>query len=390
MDLSLSTAARLLGITLTALQACQDADGPADGGDGGSNPVTLAVEVVASGLADPLYLTAPTGDNRLFVVEKPGRVRVVREGELLDPPFLDITDLVSAVGERGLLGIAFHPAYSTNGHVYVSYTDVDGDTRIERYTVSSEPDVADRASAKLILAAEQPFSNHNGGLITFGPDGMLYIGLGDGGGGGDPLDNAQDTSTVLGSLLRIDVDAGDPYAVPGDNPFVGSPGADEIWAYGLRNPWRFAFDSTAGLLYIADVGQDVWEEISVQPANAAGLNYGWDVMEGRHCFEPPTDCDQNGLVLPALEYGRGGGACAVTGGYVYRGDAIAEIRGHYFYSDFCAGFLRSFRFEGGAVADEREWDVGELGNVQSFGVDDAGELYILSGNGNVYRLVAAG
>jgi glucose/arabinose dehydrogenase len=389
MNLLLTTAAGLLALTLTALQACQDSGGPGDGDDGGPNPVTLEVEVVASGLTDPLYLTAPAGDSRLFVVEQPGRVRVVREGEVLDPPFLDITDRVSSGGERGLLSIAFHPDYSTNGYFYVSYTDVGGDTRIERYTVSADPDVAERASARLMLAAEQPFSNHNGGLIAFGPDGKLYIGLGDGGGAGDPLENAQDTSTLLGSLLRIDVDAGDPYGVPADNPFVGTPGADEIWAYGLRNPWRFAFDAAAGLLYIADVGQQAWEEIDVRPADAAGLNYGWDVMEGGHCFEPSSGCDQSGLVLPALEYARAGGPCAVTGGYVYRGDAIAEIRGHYFYSDFCAGFLRSFRFDGGAVADERVWDVGEVGSVLSFGVDDTGELYILSGNGNVYRLVAA-
>lgn len=385
MNLSRTTAAGLLFLTPLALTGCEDSSGPGSGLIGG----VIAVEVVASGLSQPLYLIAPRGDDRLFIAEKPGRVRVVRDGQLLETPFLDITDLVINDLEQGFFSIAFHPEYATNGYFYVAYTDLGGGTRIERYTVSADPDVADAASAKLILVVGQPAPNHNGGLVAFGPDGMLYIGLGDGGGGGDPLDNAQDTSNVLGTLLRIDVDGGDPYAVPADNPFVDGPGRDEIWAYGLRNPWRFAFDSTAGLLYIADVGQNLWEEINVQPADSGGLNYGWDIMEARHCFEA-TDCDQNGLVLPALEYGRDEGGCSVTGGYVYRGDEIPVIRGDYFYSDFCAGFLRSFRFDDGVVRRERAWDVGDVGRVLSFGVDDAGELYILSGNGNVYRMVPAG
>ncbi len=216
---------------------------------------------------------------------------------------------------------------------------------------------------------------------------MLYIGFGDGGAGGDPQGNGQNVNTLLGALLRIDVDGGDPYAVPPDNPFVGRSGADEIWAYGLRNPWRFAFDRAAGRVYVADVGQDAWEEVNAVAAGEAAVNYGWNVMEGRHCFGSAT-CGRTGLTLPVLEYDHSQG-CSIIGGYVYRGAAIPAIRGHYFYSDFCTGFLRSFRFTGGAVTDEREWDVGPLGRVLSFGEDAAGELYILSGNGNVYRLVEA-
>ncbi len=378
---------RLLLINVGVLLGCSEATEAEDDSTNGSGAVALDAEVVVGGLSAPVYLAAPTGDSRLFVVEQAGRVRIVEGGQLMATPFLDITDRVVSGGERGLLSIAFHPLYDSNGYFYVSYTGDGGDSRIERYSVTGDPNVADPASAKLILTVSQPFSNHNGGLIAFGPDGMLYIGLGDGGSGGDPQGHGQNTSTLLGSLLRIDVDGGDPYAVPAGNPFVGGVGADEIWAYGLRNPWRFSFDRTAGNLYVADVGQNAWEEVNVVAASAAGLNYGWNVMEGAHCFASDP-CDTNGLVLPAVEYGHSQG-CSITGGYVYRGTAIPEIQGHYFYSDYCRGFLRSFRFTGGSVADQRQWDVGDVGNVLSFGEDGSGELYILSGNGNVYRLVAA-
>jgi len=372
-----------------ALAGCSDSNGPPNGDDiGGAGDLSLAVAVIADGLSNPLYLTAPAGDPRSFVVEQPGRVRIVEDGQLIDTPFLDITDRVRSGGERGLLGLAFHPDYASNGYFYASYTDDSGDTRIERYSVTGDPSVADPASAKLVLAVDQPFGNHNGGLISFGPDGMLYVGLGDGGSGGDPLGHGQNRNTLLGALLRIDVDGGDPFAIPADNPFAADPEArGEIWAYGLRNPWRFAFDREAGTLYIADVGQNRWEEVNVVPADWSGANYGWNVMEGAHCFA--TDpCDSGDLVLPAIEYGHGEG-CSVTGGYVYRGQAIPAIRGHYFYSDYCAGFLRSFQFDGAVAGDERQWDVGDVGNVLSFGEDADGELYVLSGNGRVYRLVEA-
>jgi len=360
--------------------ACSEPGSPDPG------PVRLDTQVVATGLTDPLYLTAPPGDQRLFVVEQPGRVRIVADGSLLATPFLDIRDRVLAGGERGLLSVAFHPRYGTNGYVYVDYTDASGDTRVERYRVSADPNVADKASAKLILSVDQPYANHNGGLVLFGPDGMLYIGLGDGGSGGDPHGFGQNRGVLLGKLLRIDVDRGDPYAIPADNPFVGMSGVlGEIWAYGLRNPWRFAFDREAGLLYIADVGQNRREEVDVAPASAGGLNYGWNVMEGDECYGAST-CDRSGLTLPVLTYGHSDG-CSITGGFVYRGERMAALRGHYFYSDYCGGWVRSFRHDGG-VTDERDWGIGDLGSIQSFGEDAAGELYLLSKNGHVYRLVS--
>ncbi len=378
--------AMVLGVVF-AVNACSEADGPS-GCDCEPGGTELAVEVVIQGLSSPLYLTAPADDPRLFVVEQAGRVRIVEDGQLLGAPFLDISDRVGSGGERGLLSIAFHPDYASNGYFYASYTDKSGDTRIERYSVSADPNVADPVSAALVLYVEQPFSNHNGGLIVFGPDGKLFVGLGDGGDGGDPMGHGQQTGTLLGALLRIDVDGGAPFTVPADNPFVGDPdGRDEIWAYGLRNPWRFSFDREAGDLYIADVGQRRWEEVNVVPADSGGANYGWNLMEGAHCFAADP-CDSLDLVLPVVEYGHGEG-CSVTGGYVYRGSAIPALRGHYFYSDFCSGFLRSFSYSDGTVSDRREWNVGELGAVLSFGEDADGELYLLSSNGSVYRLVAA-
>jgi glucose/arabinose dehydrogenase len=350
--------------------------------------VSLRAVEVASGLSNPLYLTAPPGDDRLFVVEQGGRVRIVKGGVLLQQPFLDITARVSSGGERGLLSIAFHPQYATNGYLYASYTDLAGDTRIERYSVSpANRDVADPASAQLVLSVAQPFANHNGGLVVFGPDGMFYVGLGDGGSGGDPQNNGQSTATLLGKLLRLDVDAGTPYAIPPGNPFIGQAGArSEIWALGLRNPWRFAFDRVAGLLYVADVGQNQWEEISVVAVNRPGVNYGWRILEGSHCYGTAT-CNAQGLERPVVEYSHAEG-CSVTGGAPYRGGLIPGIVGHYFYSDYCTGFLRSFRYQNGQAVDQRSWDVGALGSVLSFGEDAAGELYVLSANGRVYRLEA--
>lgn len=347
---------------------------------------SLRAVVVASGLSNPLYLTAPPGDNRLFVVEQAGRVRIIRNGAVLPQPFLDIVARVSSGGERGLLSIAFHPQYATNGYVYASYTDLAGNTRIERYTVSpTNPDVADPATAQLVLGVVQPYANHNGGLVLFGPDGKFYIGLGDGGSGGDPQNNGQSTGTLLGKLLRVDVDAGTPYAIPTDNPFVGIPGSrGEIWALGLRNPWRFSFDRTRGLLYIADVGQNSWEEIDVVPWNRPGVNYGWRILEGNECYNAAT-CNRQGLEPPVIEYSHADG-CSVTGGAVYRGSLVSAVVGHYFYSDYCSGFLRSFRYQNGQAVDQRSWDVGDLGSVLSFGEDAAGELYVLSGKGRVYRL----
>lgn len=381
---------------LSIFAACSDTT-RSDPVPPGADAVRL--EEVASGLENPLYLTAPVGDSRLFIIEQPGRIRVIENGNLLPTPFLDITDRISSGGERGLLSVAFHPDYASNGFFFVNYTDRNGDTRVERYSVSTDPNRADPASAKLILGVEQPFANHNGGLIVFGPDDMLYIGMGDGGSGGDPRGNGQNRGTLLGAMLRIDVDGGDPYAIPLDNPFVGVPGArPEIWAYGLRNPWRFAFDNEAGDLYVADVGQTEWEEVNVVPASEAGMNYGWNIMEGTHCYESST-CDRQGLTLPVLEYGhqtevaladgtQHPTGCSVTGGYVYRGSQIPELRGTYFYADFCEGWIRGFRYEDGEATEPRGWDFGDIGNILSFGEDAEGELYVLSANGRVYRVVS--
>ena len=373
---------------MLALLGCTSSGGPTPTSGG-----LQLVPVVTSGLSSPLYLTAPDGDPRLFIVEQAGRIRIVRGGQLLTQPFLDITDRVASGGEEGLLGLAFHPNYAANGYFYVDYTHLNsaGDTLytvVERYTVSAAPDSADSASHKLILRIVQPYSNHNGGLVMFGPDGMLYIGMGDGGSGGDPENRAQDPDSLLGKLLRIDVDHGDPYAIPPDNPFATSGGAPEIWALGLRNPWRFAFDRGAGLLYIADVGQNLWEEVNVTPAGQAGLNYGWRITEGAHCFNP-NPCSTTGLVQPAVEYSHADG-CSVTGGFVYRGSLAPPLVGQYFYSDYCGGWLRSFSYASGAVTGQTSWSLNvSLGLVLSLGEDAAGELYVLAANGRVYRITLA-
>ncbi|HEX8241998.1 MAG TPA: PQQ-dependent sugar dehydrogenase [Longimicrobium sp.] len=343
---------------------------------------------VARGFDQPIYVTSPAGDARLFVVEQTGRIRIIQNGQVLPTPFLDVSGLISAGGERGLLSMAFHPGYASNGFFYVDYTDRNGDTRVVRYHVSSNPNQADPASAQLVLTVAQPFANHNGGLLMFGPDRKLYVALGDGGSGGDPQGNGQNFAALLGKILRLDVDAGQPYAIPADNPFVGQTGRrGEIWITGVRNPWRFSFDAASGLLYLADVGQNAWEEVNVVQANRGGLNLGWNLMEGMHCYNAAT-CSQQGLTLPVLEYGHGDG-CSITGGYVYRGSAIPALRGHYFYSDYCSGWLRSFRWDGAQAADQRQWEVGSLGNVTSFGEDANHELYLTTAAGRVLRFAPA-
>jgi glucose/arabinose dehydrogenase len=284
--------------------------------------------------------------------------------------------------------MAFDPDFGTNGRFYLNFTvEPDGATRVVRYTVSgSDPDRADDASGDTLLSVDQPFANHNGGMLAFGPDGMLYVALGDGGSGGDPRENGQDSTTVLGSLARLDPDGGPPF-VPDDNPFVGRDGDDRIWAYGLRNPWRFSFDETTGTLYIADVGQSDREEVNAVDAAEGGLNFGWDVMEGTICHEPDEGCDQSGLTLPVLDYGRDDG-CSVTGGFVYRGAEIPDAVGRYFFSDFCSGFLRSFRLEGGEATDVVTHDVEDPGSVTSFGTGGDGELYLVTGGGRLLQVVA--
>jgi glucose/arabinose dehydrogenase len=344
---------------------------------------------VASGLESPLFLTAPPGDARLFVVEQPGRVRVIKAGKLLPTPFLDVTADVSFGGERGLLGVAFHPRYARTGYLYLDYTDRHGDTRIVRYHVSRDADRADAASAKVLLTIPQPFPNHNGGMISFGPDSMLYIGMGDGGSGGDPQRNGQNLQSLLAKLLRIDVDHGEPYAIPRDNPYAHGGGRGEIWASGLRNPWRYSFDRGAPWLYIADVGQNKYEEVNATDARKAGLDYGWNTREGLHEFSNTRQAAP--LTDPVVEYAHSEG-CSVTGGYAYRGRALGDLAGTYFFSDYCQGWLRSFRLVGGKATEKRQWDVGDkgrMGPVTSFGEDAAGELYVITQDGNVRRLVRA-
>lgn len=393
-----STPVLMLLLLLLAIACGVDTSGrtitdpPGDPPTGSVEGVRLRLELVASGLASPVALASPPGDTaRLFVAEQSGRVRIVRGGQLVATPFLDITSRVRAGGEQGLLGLAFDPGFPARPYVYVNFTDTNGDTHVERFRVSADPNVADPASATLILFQKQPYANHNGGHLLFGPDGTLYIGLGDGGSGGDPQGNAQNLGTLLGKMLRIDVSnasASAPYVIPRDNPFVGRAGArGEIWASGLRNPWRYAIDPATGLLYIADVGQGTWEEIDAAAVTAAAVNYGWSRMEGAHCYGALT-CDRTGLTLPVLEYDHTQG-CSVIGGFVYRGRRIPEIAGRYFYSDYCAGWLRSFRLVSGAATEMKDWGIPNVGPVLSFGEDATGELYVLTASGRVYRLAKA-
>ena len=377
-----------------------DPAGPVDPGGGGPDPndppvgdgsFSVGLDRIAQGLDNPVLAIAPPGDARLFIVEQPGRIRILRDGTVAATPFLDLTDRVAAGGERGLLGLAFHPDFAGTGRFFVNYTHVDGTTRIERFEVGADPDRADAGSGVTLLSVYQPFPNHNGGHLEFGPDGMLYIALGDGGGSADPDGNGQSVSTLLGKILRIDVDAATPYGIPQDNPFAGSATArPEIWAYGLRNPWRFSFDAPTGRIYIADVGETAREEVNVARASDGGLNYGWSVMEGSACFRT-SSCSTEGLTLPVIEYTHEEGRCSVTGGRTYRGAAIPEMAGYYLYADYCRGWIRSFRLEADTAADHRQWDVPSPGRITSFGRDAEGELYVVTtggaAGGAIYRIV---
>jgi glucose/arabinose dehydrogenase len=355
-------------------------------------PGLLTLQQIASGLDFPLYLTAPPGDARLFIVEKGGAIRIIKDGLVLETPFLDLSAKVSTGPEQGLLGLAFPADYATTGRFVVHYTDPAGDTRVSTFRTSADPDQADPGSESVILTADQPGGSHNGGQILFGPDGLLYIGLGDGGSReGNDRGRAQSLGDLLGAILRIDIAAGAPYSIPPDNPFTGIDGArPEIWNYGFRNPWRFSFDRGTGDVYIADVGEKRWEEVNVSTAAEGagrGLNYGWSRMEGTDCMNAST-CDTAGITLPLVQYDHDAG-CSITGGYVYRGDQIPSLQGHYFYADFCEGWVRSFRLQDGAAVEAREWPPLRPGRqVTSFGEDSRGELYLLTGEGSVFKIVA--
>ena len=330
---------------------------------------------VAGGLNRPVDIQpANDGSERLFIIEKPGRIRIYQNGQLLNAPLLDITDRVNDSGnEMGLLGLAFHPNYTQNGFFYVNYTGSGGNTFISRFQATGN--LADANSESVLLTVDQPFPNHNGGAVTFGPDGHLYLGLGDGGSQGDPHKNAQNTNSRLGKILRIDVNNGDPYAIPSDNPF-----GNEIWAYGLRNPWRISFDSASGDLWIGDVGQNALEEIDYLPAGSpGGANFGWSIMEGNHGYDGSA---QPGLLLPAAEYSHDYG-CSVTGGYVYRG-SMPEWNGIYLYGDYCTGYIWGLIFTNGGSQNELLFET--RANITSFGVDESGEIYLASDNGNLYLL----
>ncbi len=347
----------------------------------GSIDLNLKGEV--GGFTAPLYLTH-AGDDRLFVVEQGGQIKIVQNGSVLPTPFLDVTAKTNAGGEQGLLSIAFPSDYATSGYFVINYTDQQGDSVVSRFTVSGDPNVAN-TTEEILLTVDQPFSNHNGGLLKFGPDGFLYVALGDGGSGGDPGNRAQTGGTLLGKLLRIQVDATGPYTVPGSNPFVGDAGVlDEIWALGLRNSWRFSFDRGTGDLFIGDVGQGSFEEINRQPAaSPGGENYGWRITEGDSCFNPPIFCDRTGLTPPIITYGRALGQ-SVTGGYVYRGSRYPDMVGTYFYGDFVSGRVW------GAQGSGNNWTSSILlenaAAISSFGEDVQGELYLVDYTGRIFEV----
>lgn len=348
-------------------------------------PLDLGVQFVADGLTQPVYVTAPDGDARLFVVERIGRIRTIQNGALSTAPFLDIRSRVNNTGERGMLSMAFDPRYASNGYFYVYYVNVAGDMTIERFASTPGSDISG-PSAGLVTTIPHGGNEHHGGLITFGPDDMLYIAPGDGGCCGDPQNNAQNLRSLLGKVLRIDVRTL-PYTVPASNPFVGrTDAAPEIWAYGLRNPWRYSFDVAGGMLYIGDVGDNTREEVNAVPLTTAGVNYGWRFMEGAACFNPSTGCATGRtLTLPVYDYPHSDG-CSVTGGQVYRGSAIPELAGHYLFADFCRGWVRSFRMSGGSAIDLRAWSGISVPFVVSFGRDGLGEMYVVAGT-RVLRIV---
>jgi glucose/arabinose dehydrogenase len=356
----------------------------------GDPNATIELQEVAGKIGRPVFITnAGDGSGRLFVVEKNGTIAILRDGQRIEQPFIDITSLVDSSGsEQGLLGLAFHPDYANNGRFFVYYTASNGDNTVARYQVSADPDQADPASATVLFAVPDFAANHNGGMLAFGPDGYLYAGLGDGGGGGDPQANGQNRSAMLGKLLRLDVDGSEPYAIPRDNPFAADSAArGEIWAYGLRNPWRFSFDRATGDLYIADVGQNQYEEINFQPAgDAGGENYGWNIREAATCFRS-DNCQTEGLVDPVHQYDHSQG-CSVTGGYVYRGAAFPQLQGHYIYGDYCSGIIWSLMRDAGGQWQSRELLQSGL-SISSFGEDEAGELYVADLGGALYQVVSA-
>ena len=341
------------------------------------DPNAYQWQLIVSGLERPVDLQ-PDGSGRLFVIEKAGRIRIIENGGLIETPFLNIENRVNASSnEMGLLGLAFHPNYAQNGYFFVNYTGSGGDTFISRFQVSGDPNIANPSSEVNLLRVNQPFGNHNGGTLQFGPDGYLYAGLGDGGSAGDPFGNGQKTDVLLGKILRLDVDSAEPYAIPAGNPF-----GNEIWAYGLRNPWRISFDKLTDDLYIGDVGQNTYEEIDYLPAGSrGGINFGWNYREGMHDFKGNSPA---GLTEPVVEYSHAEGGCSVTGGYVYRG-SMTEWNGIYLYGDYCTGFIWGLIQSDGQGQAQLLFDTDV--NITSFGQDETGEIYLVGDGGGVYKLV---
>jgi glucose/arabinose dehydrogenase len=373
----------VLSLLVAVLGACRSGGDAGDAGAGASP--TGGVRLVEVGRFDePVHVAAPPDDSRLFVVEKGGRVRIVSRGRVLREPFLDLSDEVSDGFEQGLLSIAFAPDFRSSRRLYVDYTDRDGNSRVVEYRASGNK--VEPGSRRELLEVDQPYANHNGGLLLFDPSGMLIVGLGDGGAGGDPENRAQDLSTLLGKLLRIDPKpSGDrPYGIPADNPFVGRPDArPEIWAYGLRNPWRFSFERRSGALYLADVGQSTQEEVNVvPPEEQAGANFGWPAFEGTASFKPQRSIDESRLVRPVLTYPTSGGNCSVTGGHVVQKGSLAGL---YVYGDYCGGEILAAEISGGAVT-RRVSPRLEVEQLSSFGQDASGATYVLSQAGPVFRL----
>lgn len=353
----------------------------------------LALTPIATGLSAPMLATAPIGDERLFIAERGGAIRIVANGVVRSTPFLTIGD-VSQCGEGGLLGLAFHPSYASNGRFFVHYTASRGaglvESRIVEYHADPGSNAADALPVRTVLALDQPLCNHNAGSISFGTDGYLYIPFGDGGKQGDPDGNAQNPHSWLGAVLRLDVDAAAPYAIPPTNPYNGVDGAREVWANGLRNPYRSSIDRVTGDLYIGDVGQNAWEEISIGPSGVGPLNYGWSTVEGNACYPSTSGCSVAGFTPPAIVYPNPSEGRSVVGGYVYRGKEIPALQGTYFYADFFAGWIRSFRLAGRTATEQRDWtsSLGTVNSISGFGEDSDGELYVTSFNGTVYQLTA--
>ena len=359
----------------------------------------IALRPVVDGLSSPIGIThAGDQSGRLFVIEQGGTIRIIKKGRLLARPFLDISSIITAGGEQGLLGLAFHPRFETNRRFYVNYTDTGGDTVIAEYKRSRE--AANRAapgSARVVLGFDQPFANHNGGHLAFGPDGYLYIATGDGGSAGDPQGNGQRRDTLLGKILRIDVDERTSergYGIPEDNPFRGEPGVrPEIWSYGLRNPWRFSFDRRTDAMWIGDVGQSALEEIDFEPASSeGGVNWGWDLKEGSQCYPSETECEavQVGANLrdPIAEYSHDFG-CSVTGGHVYRGQRFPAMRGYYFFADYCTGIFWTLDTRAGA-GQEEVLRLRSDQTISSFGENGSGEIFVVDHGGEIFRLVPSG